>query len=99
MTLYNLTLGNGTGLLEVTQLVNDRLMFGWFGVMFLLGFSIIMFSAFMFKTNDVGKSMTTTAFIAFTMALSLTALNLMSSTGLFVTVIAVSIAVALTWKK
>lgn len=96
---YNLTLGNGTGMLSLVQMVNTRLMYGWLGALFLIVVSIILFTSFMLKTNDVGKSMATTAFISFTLALSLRGLDLLPNLGVFITLIAAGIAVATTWNK
>ena len=97
--VYNLSLaGNNTGLLTIVQLVNDELMFGWFGALFLIGLAIVLFSSFMFKSNDIGKSATTTAFIIFTLSLSLRAMGLLSNLGMFITVMACAISVATTWK-
>ena len=99
MVGYNLTLaGNNTGVLSIVQLVNNELMFGWLGALFLIGFAIVLFSSFMFKTNDIAKSATTTAFIIFTLALSLRAMDLLSNLGMFITVMACAISVATTWK-
>lgn len=91
--------GNNTGLITLIQLVNNELMFGWLGALFLMGLAIVLFSSFMFKTNDIGKAATTTSFIIFTLALSLRAMDLLSNLGIFITLIGCAIAIATTWKK
>jgi len=102
MPLYNLTgivAGNDTGLLTFVQGVNTELMGGLLGAMFLLGVCVVMLIAFISTTNDVGKSVSTTGFIGFTLALSLVALDLMSPLGLFITLIIAAISVAVTWNR
>lgn len=102
MTLYNLTgivAGNETGLLTFVQGVNTELMAGLLGAIFLIGFCVVLLTSFLLTTDDVGKSVSATAFIAFTMALSLTALDLLSPLGLFITLIIASTSVATTWNR
>jgi len=99
---YNLTgivAGNETGLLTFVQGVNIELMSGLLGAMFLIGVVIVMLITFISTTNDVGKSVSATAFIAFTLALSLTALDLLSPLGLFITLIVAGISIATTWSR
>ena len=47
---YNLTnmSQNVTGLLSLTQSVNDTLMFGWLGSLFLIGITVVIFTSFIF---------------------------------------------------
>jgi len=102
MPLYNLTdivAGNETGLLSLTQGVNTELMGGTLGMMFLIGLCVVMLIAFITTTNDVGKSVSATAFIAFILALSLTALDLLTPLGLFITLIVASVSIAMTWDR
>lgn len=100
--LYNLTsivAGNETGLLTFVQGVNTELMGGLLGAMFLIGIFIVMVTSFILTTNDVGKSVSAASFIAFTTALSLTALELLSPLGLFITLIVAGISIATTWSR
>ena len=102
MAPYNLTSivsGNETGLLTFVQGVNTELMAGLLGAMFLLGVCVVMLTSFILTTNDIGKSVSATAFIAFTLALSLTALDLLSPLGLFITLIIAGISIATTWNR
>ena len=102
MALYNLTsivAGNETGLLSFVQGINTVLMDGWLGAIFLIGIFIVRITSFIFTTNDVGKSVTASSFISFTLAISLTALELLSPTGLFITLIIAAISVATTWSR
>lgn len=100
--MYNLTsitAGNESGLLTLVQGVNHVLMNDLLGTFFLIGFSIVVLIAFISTTNDVGKSVSATSFIAFTLALSLIALDLMKPIGGFITLIVAGIAVATTWNR
>lgn len=102
MALYNLTgivAGNDTGLLTLVQGVNTELMNGLLGAMFLIGISAVMLIAFIITTNDIGKAVSATGFIAFTLALSLTALDLLPPLGLFITLIVAGISMATTWDR
>lgn len=61
---YNLTLmGNTTGMVDLIQLVNKELMFGWFGTLLLIAFFVILMMAFIFATNHAGKSFATASFL------------------------------------
>jgi len=100
--VYNLTgivAGNETGLLTFIQGVNTELMGGLLGALFLIGITIVLFTSFILTTNDVGKSVSGSAFIAFTLALSLTALDLLSPLGLFITLIIAGVSIATTWNR
>jgi len=91
--------GNETGLLTFIQGVNTELMGGWLGAMFLIGITIVLFTSFIFTTNDMGKSVSAASFIAFTLALSLTAMDLLNPLGLFITLIIAGISIATTWNR
>lgn len=102
MALYNVTgivAGNNSGLLSIIQGVNTNLMGGWLGGIFLIGLYIVFLTSFMFTTQDFGKSVAAASFIIFTLALSFTAINLLSPLGLFITMILAAISVATTWNK
>ena len=102
MALYNLTgmfVGNETGLLTLIQGVNTELMNGLLGTMFLIGVSIVLLIAFIMTTNDVGKSVSATGFIAMSLAFSLVALDLLPPLGMFITLIVAGISIATTWKR
>lgn len=98
---YNLTgiATNGTGIVEFTQGVNDVLMFGWLGTLILIGIVAVIFMAFMFRTNDTGKSLAASAFIAFGLAIMLRALGLLPNLALFITLIVSGLAIAFTWNR
>ncbi|KKN27133.1 hypothetical protein LCGC14_0867830 [marine sediment metagenome] len=74
---YNLTLmGNATGIVSLTQLVNDQLMDGYFGIGLLVTIFMITFGAFMVSTGHSGKAFAASSFIMFAMSLLLMALDL-----------------------
>jgi len=102
--MYNLTgiitgAGNETGLLTLVQGVNTELMGGLLGAIFLIGISLVMLIAFITTTQDVGKSVAATSFIAFSFALSLMALDLMSPMGGFYTLVIAALSIATTWNR
>lgn len=100
--MYNLTSiveGNETGLLTFIQGVNTELMGGLLGAMFLIGVTLVILTSFILTTNDIGKSVSAASFIAFTLALSLTALDLLNPLGLFICLIICGISIATTWNR
>ena len=103
MALYNLTgiIGNGSNasMLTFTQGVNTYLLFGWLGALVLLGLSVVLFTSFMFTTNDVNKALIGTSFIAFVMSLSFRALDLLPNLGVFVCLIILALSLAITWRR
>ena len=99
--VYNLTgiSQNGTTVIGFVQGVNDNLMFGWLGILFMLGLLVIIAMSFHFSTRDISKSMAATAFIAFGLALFMRALSLIPDLAMFITLIAASATIAFTWKN
>jgi len=98
---YNLTgiSQNGTTVINFVQGVNNNLMAGWLGILFLIGVIIVMFMAFQRSTQDVSKSMAACAFIAFGLALFMRALSLIPDLAMFITLIAAGATIAFTWKS
>ena len=69
---HNLTLmGNSSGIVELTQLVNDNLMHGMFGVFLLVTIFAITFMSFMASTGHAGKAYIGSSFIIFIISLFL----------------------------
>lgn len=97
--VYNLTgiATNTTGILGLTQGVNTVLMGGWLGTLILLGLTVVLFTSFMFSTNDTNKSIAATAFISFTLAILLRVMVLISDFTLIITLLAAAGALAFTW--
>jgi hypothetical protein len=97
---YNLTsimAGNETGMLTFTQGVNDVLLGGWLGTLFLIGLAFILFISFMLTTQSVKKSIGATSFICFSLSLTLTGLGLLPPLGIFLTLIISALTIATTW--
>lgn len=99
--MYNLTniSQNTTGLLSLTQNVNDTLMFGWLGCLFLVGVAVIMLMSFLFTTGDVKRSVAATAFLSFSIALFLRAVSLIPDLAIYVTLVLAAASLAFTWRK
>jgi len=77
--VYNLTgimASNQSGLLNFVIGVNTNLMGSWLGNLFLMGFTIILFTSFWLSTSDISKSMMGTFFIIFVLSISFVALGL-----------------------
>ena len=98
---YNLTgimSGNETSILTFVQGVNNNLMSGWLGTLFMIGLAFILFISFQMTTQSVRKSVAATSFICFSLSMTLTALGLMPPLAIFLTLIISAIAVATTWR-
>ena len=99
--VYNLTdiAANSSGLLGFTQGVNTVLMASQLGTLFLMGISVLMFMGFMWVTNDSSKSITATAFIAFSLSLLLRAVSLINNFTFFIVIIISAASVAALWPR
>lgn len=97
---YNLTnvATNSTGVLQMAQVVNEVLMFGWLGTLFLIAIFLITYMSFYFATQDVKKAITGSCFISFGLSLSLRAMDLIPDLALYVTLVLSASAIAFTWK-
>jgi len=85
--VYNLTAittGNETGLLNMVVGINNNLMFGFLGDLFLIGFAIILFMSFYMATNDISKSTMGTFMIIFIISISMVALGLVHTMTPFI---------------
>lgn len=101
MVGYNLTqiASNSTGMVGLTQGVNDVLMYGWFGTGFLLAMFVMMVIGFYFATKDIGKSISAGSFLSFILAIFLMAMNLINPKILYVTLICSAISLVFLWKN
>ena len=99
--VYNLTeiSANSTSIVTYAQGINEVLMFGWFGTMFLIGFFMIAFMGFYFSTKDTPKSLSAASFIIFVLAIFLKAMSLIDGLTLYICLIASAATIAFTWKK
>lgn len=98
---YNLTsiVENSTGIATLAQGVNNELMHHTMGILFLIGIVSVMFIGFIFSTNEVKKSMSAAAFVAFGLSLFLRALDLIPNLAIFITLIGAAAAVAANWRN
>jgi len=99
--VYNLTMvaENSTSVVGFFQGVNDSLMFGWFGALFLMSFFLILMIGFYHSTQDVPKSLSGASFLIFILAVFLKALGMINGLTLYITLIAAGATIAFTWKS
>lgn len=93
MPLYNLSLINGTGMVPLLQTVNERLMFGYFGILFLIAFFLITFMSFQRANNDAIRAFSWSATMTAIMTLPLRALPLINDYTLYATWILAAIGI------
>ena len=100
--VYNLSnisqMANESGVLGVVQVVNNSLMFGWLGSLFLIAVSIVILTSLIFSTNDVKRSIAATSFISFALALFLRAISLIPDMAIYITLICCAASLAFSWK-
>lgn len=97
---YNLTnIGNVSNYTAFTQNVNTGLMFGWLGILILFIIGSVSFIAFIYKTKDIGASLSATFFILFGFSLFLRAYSLIPDIALFILLIATAFSVGFTVVK
>ena len=97
---YNLTLlGNTTGIVSLTQLVNTQLMDGYFGIGLLITLFIITFGAFIVSTGHSGKAFAASSFIMFAMSLLLVALDLVPDYVIYVAIGIAGLSIAFLGSK
>jgi len=98
---YNITsIGeNTTGIVTFMQGINTGLMFGWLGILLLIGLATITFLAFIFATSDGKKAILGTTSLSFLYALGLRGMELLPDLAIFVALIAWAASVAFMWKE
>jgi len=100
MTAYNLTNITGSGgILSLTQGVNSVLLGGWLGTLILIMLGTVFFMHFMFRTNDVGRSLGAASFLCFGLSILLRAVNLIPDLTMFICLILTAVVVAFTFKN
>lgn len=99
--VYNLTgiAGDTGGMLSFVQGVNEILMFGGLGIVFLIGIGVVMFMSFMWVTNDSSKSIAGTSFLVFSLSILLRAMDLLSNRVLFIVFIICAVSIAAIWPR
>lgn len=100
---YNLTqvvgTGNETSMLTFVQGVNNVLLGGMLGAIFLGGITVVLLMTMYHTTKDWGVAFTSASFISFMLALPLVAMHLLSQSALILTAIAVFLGVIFTWGR
>lgn len=100
---YNITnisnMMNNSGVLGGVQAVNDGLMGGWLGTLFLIGLAVVILTSLIYSTNDFKRSMAATSFICFGLALFLRAINMIPDLAIFITLICCAASIAFSWKS
>ena len=98
---YNLTglAANSTGMLAYVQGINSVLVFGYLGIMLLVTVVLVALISFLLTTNDFGKSLAASSYIAFVLSILLRALNLIPNLALFLTLILAAGIIAITWPR
>ena len=93
---YNLTgaADNITGVVGLIQVVNDVLLFGWLGILILIMLGWISLGAFLFVTDDAGKSFIATFFFLFVVSILFRAIELIPDLALFVCLLGLGASVA-----
>jgi len=81
----------------MTQGVNEVLMFGWFGVLILIGVSIIILTSMIKLTGKTSDAFVATSFITFVLSVMMRAMNLLPNNALVVTLIICGGVFAIAW--
>lgn len=103
--VYNLTsiAENSTGLLGLTQGVNDVLLFGWFGTLIIMAVCTILFISFIGATkgqeSSVARSFAATMFIALALSLLFRAVELVPNKVLYVCLVGAAASVGFMFRK
>lgn len=82
---FNLTsIGNNTGILDLSQKVNSVLLDGWLGTFMLIAIFFIMAISFTTKSDDAKKSVAVSAFICTFLAMLLRLLSLTNTVTVYI---------------
>ncbi len=99
--VYNLSgiASNSTTVLDLVQGVNENLLMGYGGLIFLLGVSVVFFLSFFFSTRDAVKSMAATSFLFFAFCVLFRAMELINNKILLASLIILGFALAFSGKR
>ena len=99
---YNMTYiinqSTNNSIVGFTQAINQELTFGWFGILMLIGFSLVVFIGLVTRTGNSQDSIKATAFITFGLSIIFWTLSLVSTTVLVIAIIITGAAIAFTPK-
>lgn len=102
MTQYNMTkllVENDTSFLTFTQQVNNVLVAGFLGDIFLIGIFLVIFIGTIFSTNDASKALISSCFVCFVLSLSLVALSLAHVLAIFISLAGLAAGLAMSFKN
>jgi len=99
--MYNLSgiAQNTTGIASFVVGVNDQLMFGWLGNLFLMIIFVVALISFLVGTNDAGKAFIGSSFIAWVSSLLLVAAGLVDAQVMFVCLALLAGSVAINLRR
>lgn len=99
MVGYNLTAiaTNSTGMLGFVKGVNNVLMFGWLGVLFLIILFVVMISSFVYLTNDFRKSLMASSFLTLLFTIFMKATDLLPDTAFFIALVVCALSLGFTF--
>ena len=101
--VYNISnisyMANQSGVLGVVQVVNNDLMAGWLGSLFLIGLAVVILTSFIYSTGDVKRSIAATSFISFALALFMRAMSLIPDLAIYITLICCAASLAFSWNR
>lgn len=95
---YNLTaVSNSTDILASLQAVNNDILGGWLGVLWLIGLAMVFFMGYYWSTKHLRQSVIGTCFVTFLLTLILKALSLINNLAVFITLVACGFAIGFVW--
>jgi len=95
---YIINQSANNSIVGLTQAINTELTFGWFGILMLIGLSLIVFIGLVTSNNNTNSSLMATAFISFGLSIIFWTLSLISGTVLVITIVIAAAAIAFTPK-
>lgn len=99
--VYNITAvgANTTGILSFVRTVDNAATGGWLTSLFFIGVLVVIFTSFMFRTNDSVKSVAATAFISMGLGILLRAVSLIGDKFFFIVIIGAAAGLAFCWSR
>ncbi len=94
---YNLSLVNGSGVVQFVQTVNDQLMFGWYGKLTLITLFIIFYIGFLKTTNNSKKAFGMSALFVALFSVMFRTMRLIADSDLLIAWIIAAIVMALSF--
>lgn len=98
---YNLSAisQNSTDVPGFLQAVDGVLLSGWLGALLLLGITTVFAIAYFQATQDFGKTLATSTYVATILAVFLAALGILAPLFLYICMVTAAASTAFLWKK